>query len=225
MRLPRPIRAIRLLWLFLKSAGLLLFLGVRLKLKEVRERLKNETKVSKAEKTSPRPGNRITAADPEDQESPEVQKQTPGKPPFRPKGTLGQDQEQSGPGGTISPAGERPLEVDEKLAGELIAIPFDIINVFEPAWEPMTEAEQMRAGEPFNIWLQEQGLTSLKRPDLMTVLRMAGYITRNFRNVRVAVAKRKKEAQKKPEEKIDPDNSRMSRGGEDVPRMVDREKV
>jgi len=119
------------------------------------------------------------------------------------------------PSGTISPLGEESLEIDNRLAGQLLNLPFEFINVFEEAWEPIDEAGLEKMSEPFNLWLQEKGLTRLKRSEIVLGFWLLIYGSKQVKNVKKARIKRKAE-------KDAANNSRPAGDGKDKPGVVDR---
>jgi len=217
-----------LLWWILKSFLLLLLLWIRSAIKKVRGKMTEKKIVTEGTEKRPQP---------------QSAKESGTKPPF-PSQTSGPGSPAPAPGsraelrilaaeepektgkksaglsGTISPDGDA-LAIDNRLAGQLFNLPFELIHVFEPAWEPMDDDQLERIAEPFNIFLQERGLTKLKKPELILLVYSLGYVIKQSKNVKDAIALRKKER----ELKVAANDRRPAGSRENVPGVVDGPKV
>jgi hypothetical protein len=218
--LARLVRRFRLLALFSKSVVLLLFLGARLKLKELRRKMKNqkEADLQKADLQKSRTDRRPESpAGVQDQDRPQSSRET--KPPFRPIPGSPEIPGSAGPGlsGTISPDSDEGVPIDDQLAGELANCPFTLVHMLEPAWEVMNEAQMIRVGRAFRIYLEAKGKTTLKSPEIILLMAGYPYLFQQIKNVGKAMADRKAKAHAS--------NDRRPEGdGKDVPGMVGCQK-
>lgn len=138
--------------------------------------------------------------------------------PQAPEGTK-PGSESSLPSSTISPAGKSGVLIDDEIAGELANAPFTLINIFEPAWEAMNDAQMLKIGRALRVYLENKGITELKHPELLILVAGYGYLSQQFKNVRKA-AKERKAA------KLHVTDDRRAEGdGENVPGVVGDSKV
>lgn len=143
------------------------------------------------------------------------------KPPFRPLPgqpiSLSPEGEASSIG---SPASDEGVLIDDEVAGELANALPTLINIFEPAWEVMNEAQMAKIGRALRIYLEKKyDKRELKHPELLLVVAGYSYVFQQAKNVRKAMVERKKA-------KVNaPDDSRPKRDGKDVPGVVGGEAV
>ena len=90
-----------------------------------------------------------------------------------------------------------------------------VINLFEPAWEVLNEAQMLKIGRALRIYLDKKyDKRDLKHPELLLIVAGYSYVSQQVKNVRKAVIERKKAKLNAP------DNSRPKGDGQDVPGVV-----
>lgn len=75
------------------------------------------------------------------------------------------------------------IVVDPEVAGDLIRIPFELVNVFIPAWEPLTDSEVERIKSPFARCLQKWGLGKISRDEVVLGFYLAIAISSRIRKI------------------------------------------
>ncbi|MBE3120026.1 MAG: hypothetical protein IMZ50_14885 [Candidatus Atribacteria bacterium] len=148
------------------------------------------------------------------------------KPAFRPRpgDPLSPAPEAPGSGSSsitskTSPVGSSGVLIDDEIAGELANAPFTLINIFEPAWEAMNDAQMMKIGRALRVYLENKGITELKHPELLILVAGYGYLSQQFKNVKKA-AKERKAAKAHVT-----DDRRAEGDGKNVPGVVGDPKV
>lgn len=174
--------------------------------------MKNEKqKMGKAE---PRPSMQSGSAKETKPPFPMPSGEMPSSSPSQPGGP-----ESPKASGTISQAGDGSLAIDKKIAGEILNLPFEFVNIFEPAWEPLNEKQLEKMSEPFSLWLEEHGLEKLQRSEIVLGFWLLTYGVQQSKNVKKARAERKAKKANAS------DNSRSEGDRKDVPGVVDGSKV
>jgi hypothetical protein len=118
---------------------------------------------------------------------------------------------------TISQDSDEARAIDDKLAGSILNIPFELVHIFEEASPPLSEDELERMAGPFNIWLEENGFSHLKRSEVILFFWLSIAVTSRAKIIKKARAERAA--------KNAPNDSRPKGDGKNVPGVVDGSPV
>jgi hypothetical protein len=95
----------------------------------------------------------------------------------------GSERELSGPGTT---------EINSEIAGEIVNIPFEIWNSFNPVVLPLSPHEQTLIGEPFSRLLEKWGMGKLSRDEIVFGFWLLMFSYGRYKAVRAAKPKKEK---------------------------------
>ncbi|MCJ7828467.1 MAG: hypothetical protein MUP81_01855 [Dehalococcoidia bacterium] len=95
----------------------------------------------------------------------------------------GSEGELNGPGTT---------EASEELAGDLISIPFEIWNSFNPACLPLSPNEQARLAGPFARILEKYGMGKLAKDEIVFAFYLIAIGYGRFKAVKASKPKKEK---------------------------------
>lgn len=78
--------------------------------------------------------------------------------------------------------------VDPDVAGDLIRIPFELVHIFIPDFEPLTDPEVEKIQVPFSRCLKKWGLGKISRDEMVLAFWLSVFISKRLKSLK----KRKK---------------------------------
>ncbi len=162
----------RVLWELLRSIPLLTLAAAQLKLTELKGRIK---KMSEKLNQGPKSGRTQTQTGTQPVSAGEKRPLSPFE--IEEGRTAGAEAAQSlgGPSGTTSPGSS--VQINPRVAGQLLNIPFRVAHAIYPVAQPLTEGELEAMSEPFSDFLVEMGWEKIGKSSIVLGFHLfiAGY--------------------------------------------------